>query len=104
MAYSAWSLNHRNGVIFCIGLSLLPSASRFFLASLHHLEQGVEILEPGLPELPVAFQPSTGLGEGLGLEPAGAALRIAAARNQAGALQDFEVLGDGRLTHRERLG
>src|SRR2546422_8185622 len=35
---------------------------------------------------------------------AGPALRVAAARNQAGALQHLKMLGDRGLAHRERLG
>jgi hypothetical protein len=57
-----------------------------------------------LPEPAVALQPFGGLRERLGLEPAGPPLRVAAARNQAGALQDLHVLGDRRVTHRERRG
>ena len=38
------------------------------------------------------------------LEPAGAPLRLAAARDEAGTLQHLEMLGDGGQGHLERLG
>src|SRR5206468_9257324 len=52
----------------------------------------------------VALQPSIGLRERLGFDPTRPSLRITAARNQPSALQHLQVLGDGRLTYRERLG
>ena len=71
---------------------------------LHFLEQGVEALEARLEQRAVVLQPAGGVGQRLGLEPAGAALGVAAARDQAGALQHLEMLGDRGLAHRERLG
>ena len=71
---------------------------------LHFLEQGVEALEARLTELAVVLQPAGGVGSGWRLEPAGAALGVAAARDQAGVLQHLEVLGDRGLAHLERLG
>jgi len=44
------------------------------------------------------------LREGLGLEAAWPALCVAAAGNQAGALEDLEVLGDGGLADGEGCG
>src|SRR6266516_2970810 len=68
------------------------------------LEQGIEALVVTLPQPAVAFQPLGSLPQPLGLEAARPPLRVAAARNQAGALQYLQVLGDRRLAHRERLG
>ena len=83
-----------------------PALSRgvLFLLRLQLVQQGVEALEAPLPELAVALEPVGGLGERLGLEPARPPLRVAAARNQPGALEHLEVLGDRGLAHRERLG
>ena len=63
----------------------------------------VETLEAAFPELTIAFQPFVGFGEWLGVEAARTALRGAAARYQSGALQDFEMFGDGGHTHLEWL-
>src|SRR5438093_8991852 len=68
------------------------------------VEQGIEALVVALPQPAVAFQPPGGFAEPLGLEAAGPPLRVAAARDQAGALQDSEVLGDRGLAHGERVG
>src|SRR5881396_2853125 len=68
------------------------------------LEQGIEALVVTLPQPAVAFQPLGSLPQPLGLEAARPPLGVAAARNQAGALQHLQVLGDRRLAHRERLG
>src|SRR6266480_5993779 len=68
------------------------------------LEQGIEALVVALPQPPVALQPFGRFPQPLGLEAARPSLRVAAARNQAGALQYLQVLGDRRLAHRERLG
>lgn len=62
------------------------------------------MLEPSLPELAIGFQPFCGFGERLGLEAAGPPLPVAAAGNQAGTFQHFEVFGDGGLSHSEWLG
>jgi hypothetical protein len=68
------------------------------------VEKGVEALEVGGPDAAVFFEPVGGFDERLGLEAAGAALGVLAAGDEAGAFEDFEVLGDGRLGHGERLG
>src|SRR5256885_16710160 len=67
------------------------------------LEQGIEALVVALPQPPVALQPFGRFPQPLGLEAARPSLRVAAARNQAGALHDLQVLGDRRLAHPERL-
>ena len=74
------------------------------LAGFQFVEKGVQAPEVALPKLAVALQPFGGSREGLGFEAAWAALCVAAAGNQAGALEDLEVLGDGGLAHGEGLG
>ena len=54
--------------------------------------------------LPVALEPCGRGGERLRLEPARPPLGVAAARDQPGALEDLEMLGDRRLAHGEGLG
>jgi len=79
-------------------------APLLFLFTLERCEQGIEILEAALPELAIVREPSSGFGEGPGFETGGAALGVATARNQAGALEDFEVFGDSGLAHGEGSG
>src|SRR2546422_5470345 len=81
--------------------SVIPRCLRF---GLELIEQRVEALVVPLPQPAVALQPLGGFPQALGLEAAGPPLRVAAARNQAGPLQDLQVLRDGGLAHRERLG
>ena len=50
------------------------------------------------------LEPFCGFGEGLGFEAARAALGVPATGDEARALEDFEVLGDGGLGHGEGLG
>ena len=90
---------------FCfIGRSPLSlSGLTSFLLGLQLFEQGVEALVIALPELAVALQPLGCFRERLRLELSRPPLRVTAARNQAGPLQHLEVLGDRRLTDRERL-
>src|SRR5580658_3795974 len=77
------------GAAFRGSAFLLPGAEfaglRF--AGLQCLEERIQALELGSPELAIAFQPLVGFGQRLGLKPARTALRVAAARNQAGALE-----------------
>lgn len=71
---------------------------------LQRVEQRLEALEVLLPESAIALEPVDGLAEGPCVDPARASLRVAAAGDEAGTLQHFEMLGDGRLTDGERLG
>ena len=57
-----------------------------------------------LPELAIVFGPPGYFAEGRGFEPAGTPLRLSALRDQAGALEDLEVFGDGGRADRERFG
>lgn len=61
-------------------------------------------MEADFPELAVGFEPLVGVSEGLGFEPARAALGVFATGDEAGVLEDFEVFGDCRLSHGEGLG
>src|SRR5262249_1381517 len=72
------------------------------------LLQVVEVLvqpcEALVPEATIVLGPLGHILERSRLEPSGAALRVAALADQAGALEHAEVLGDGGAAHRERLG
>lgn len=68
------------------------------------IEHGVEALKVCFPNLAVTCDPFGGFSEWLGFEAAWAALRVAAARDHAGAFEDFEMFGNGGLRHSERLG
>src|SRR5580704_16753179 len=60
---------------------------------LQHFQIGVEAIETLLEEPAIAFEPIVDVFERLRLDAAGAELRFAAARDQAGALQHLEMLG-----------
>jgi hypothetical protein len=64
----------------------------------------VEAVEGLLPVAAVALDPFGYFLERGGIEPAWTPLSLAAARNEAGALQNLEVFGDGRCTDRKGLG
>src|SRR2546422_10252617 len=70
--------------------------SRCLRFGLELIEQRVEALVVPFPQPAVAFQPPGRLAGPLGLEAARPPLRVTAARNQAGALQHLQVLGDRR--------
>src|SRR5260370_38589455 len=55
-----------------------------------------------VPEAPVALGPLGDLLERRRVEGAGAPLRLAAARVQAGAFEHPQVLGNRRTAHRDR--
>ena len=73
------------------------------LLVLELLEQGVEPFVIPFPDPTVALDPIGRLGQRPRLQAPRPALRLAAAGNQPGALQDLEVLRDGGLAHVERL-
>src|SRR5260221_9991894 len=64
----------------------------------------VEAAEARLPELAVVSDPFGDRLQPLRLQAAGPALRLARARDQTGALEHLEMLGDRRLAHGERPG
>src|SRR5690606_40039790 len=70
---------------------------------LEFFEQRVEALVVLFEDRAVAFDPVHGLLQSLGCQPAWTPLRIDIHQDEAGALQHFQVLGDGGLAHLERL-
>src|ERR1700712_5489782 len=71
---------------------------------LYDVQEGIQVIEAGRPELPVVRQPSRRGEQRFGLEAAQAALGILAAGYQPGALEDLEVLGNGWLSELGSLG
>src|SRR6185436_13930317 len=88
-----------DGVVTVTGLGI----GSVLLLRLQVFEQAVEALVGGLPEPAVALDPHVGLLQRRGVDAAGPALGVAAAADQARALQHLQVLGDRRLGHGERL-
>lgn len=68
------------------------------------VEVVIEAIEAFEPEFAVVVDPVGDFFEWAGLETAGAPLGIACAGDEAGALENFEVLRDGGEGHFERLG
>src|SRR4051812_30007178 len=64
----------------------------------------VEPVHACLPGLLARLHPRHRVVERLGLQPAGAPLRLAAADDEAGALEHLQVARDRGEAHRERLG
>src|ERR1700737_5117354 len=83
--------------------AVLVLASMSVLLRFQLAEVIVQAIEAFFPEMPVVFQPIGGILERTRSERTGSPLRLAAAFDQAGALQHLEVLGDRRKAHRERL-
>src|SRR6266496_4144942 len=67
-------------------------------------EVAAQPVEALLPVPPIVLDPLGDALERIRLEPAGSPLRLAAALDQARALQNLEVLGHGGQAHVERLG
>src|SRR5712691_3529784 len=86
-----------------ISLLLALNFLRLVLA-LQFLKVGTQLVETLLPVAPVVLDPFGDVPEWSRLEPAGPPLRLATALDQAGALEDLEVLGDGRKADVEGLG
>ena len=80
------------GIDRCASGRLSLLASMFLLLRFQFVQQGIESLEISFPELAIAFEPVVGFSEPPRLKTARAALRVAATRNQPGALQHFEML------------
>src|ERR1700730_2410838 len=83
--------------------AVLVLAPKSVLLRFQLAEVIVQAIEAFFPEMPVVFQPIGGVLERTSFERAGSPLRLAAAVDQAGALQHLEVLGDRGKAHRERL-
>src|SRR5262245_38492062 len=73
----------------------LVLASTLFLLGLQGLQIGVQAVQALFPEAAIAFQPVVDAPECARLDPAGPPLRLATARDEAGALEDLQMLGDG---------
>src|SRR5437667_3013290 len=86
-----------------IFLLLALNFMRLVLA-LQFLEVAVKLVEALLPVTPVVLDPVGDVLERIGLQPAGPPLCLAAALDQARALEDLEVLGHGRKADLEGLG
>src|SRR5712692_3941577 len=67
-------------------------------------EVAVQLVEALLPVAPVVLDPVGDVLERIRLKPAGPPLRLAAALDQPGALEHFQVLGHGGEAHVEGLG
>src|SRR5256885_16667960 len=79
-------------------------ATAMFLLPLLQLAQVcVEAVEALVPEDPVALHPFRGLAQPVGLQPGRTPLRVAAAGDETGLLEDLEMLRDGRQRHVEWL-
>src|SRR5262249_55467262 len=68
------------------------------------LQIGIQPIETLVEKTPVMIEPVVDVLEHARLDPARPPLRLAASRDQAGALQHFEVFGNRRQAHGERLG
>src|SRR6266849_652211 len=86
-----------------ISLLLALNVLRLALA-LQFLEVAVQLVEALLPVAPVVLDPLGDVLERSRLQPAGPPLRLAAALDQARALEHLEVLGHGGQTDVEGLG
>src|ERR1700690_1791266 len=86
--------------------ALFPAllAAMFPLLLFQRLKIVIQTIEALIPEAPVAIDPVGDLFERHGPKAAGPSLRLTAARNQPGAFEHFEVLGDGRRADDEGLG
>src|SRR5690349_11713659 len=83
--------------MFPCSSSLLPP-----LPLLHLSEQHIQLLEALLPELPIPLQPRMHLDQRGGLQPARPALRVLTLGDEAGPLEDLEMLRDGWLAEGKR--
>src|SRR4051812_14773942 len=79
-------------------------AGMLFLLGLDLLEVVVEAIKTVFPEPAVVLDPVGDIFKRLGFQPAGSPLRPPAARDQAGALEDFQVLGDSGEGHVKGFG
>ena len=68
------------------------------------LEIIIQSIEAGVPETAILFKPVVDVLEAGRLDPAWPPLRLAATRDQTGALQHLEVLRDSGQAHLEGLG
>src|SRR5207245_8454315 len=74
------------------------------LSGLQLAQIALEAVEALVPEAAIMLDPVGDLLQRARLQPAGPPLRLAAARDQAGALQHLEMLRDAGKAHVEGLG
>src|SRR5688572_14028236 len=78
---------------------ILFSAATLLPFRLQGAQMRFESIEALFPEATVLVKPVVGVFQGGGLQLAGAPLRLAAPRDQPGALQHLQVLGNRRQAH-----
>src|SRR5215831_171840 len=88
----------------CVVMATLLSTLLVRIFRLQLLQIGIQAIETLVEKTPVMIEPVVDVLERARFNPARPPLRLASARDQAGALQYFEVFGDRRKAHRERLG
>src|SRR5512143_1859228 len=87
-----------------VSRSMLFFAATFFLLRLQNTQIIVEPVETLFPEPAILLEPVVRFLERGSLDPAWPHLGIAAACDQTSALEHFQMLGNRRQTHVERLG
>src|SRR5580658_5668038 len=87
-----------------VSVATSMAAPTLFPLPLQILQIGLETIEALLPEGAIMLQPIRGVLEWTRLEPTWSPLRLAATRDQPGAFQHFQVLGNAGKAHGERLG
>src|SRR5438128_464933 len=83
---------------------MLFLAATLLLLRLQLLQVNVQAVETLLPKAAIFFEPIVDAFQRPRLDPAGPPLRFAPPRDQPGALQHLEMLGDGGAAHLEGLG
>src|SRR5580698_3491488 len=98
--------SERASSLFLASMALLPPLK--FLAlkflSLKLLQIVVEAIEPLVPHAPIGFEPFVHILKAARLDAGRAPLRFAAACDEACALEHFQMFGNSRQRHVERLG
>src|SRR6516164_1422353 len=84
--------------LFTGAVSLSSFLSTYFLLLLHLFQAAVQADKPRLPEMAKGLNPVGNIPERDCHESARTPLCVALAYNEAGAFEDAEVLGNGRLT------
>src|ERR1700734_552636 len=87
-------------------MSMLSTAAIFSVLGrfcLQRFQVVVEPIEAGIEKTAVGIEPRVDVLQRPRLDPARPPLRSAGTRDQASALQHFEMLGDRREAHGERL-
>src|SRR6266498_3036767 len=95
-------ISRSDGVVKVV--AALCFAVTFLLLLLQFNQIFVEACEALVPEAAIVFEPVGDVLERRRFEPAGPPLRLATLRDQAGAPQHLEVLGNRGRADRKRLG